>query len=67
MGRTENDYAAFEKAMDENGIYRVVSDFLEICSQIGADPVLLDSMLYRELGFRGQDLVDRYREGENIH
>ncbi len=67
MNRTESDYAAFERAMDEERIFSTVSDFSGICARIGADPVLLDKMIYDELGWRGQDLVDFYRRCENIN
>lgn len=67
MNRTESDYAAFERAMDEERIFSMFSDFPGICARIGADPVSLDKMIYDELGWRGQDLVDFYRRCENIH
>ncbi|HAY18976.1 MAG TPA: hypothetical protein DCY24_07305 [Rikenellaceae bacterium] len=67
MDRTENDYAAFEKAMDERRLYRQISDFVGICLRIGAEPAALDAVIYEELGYRGQDLVDFYRRCENIH
>ena len=67
MDRTENDYAAFEKAMDEEKLYRQIPDFAGICLRIGAEPAVLDAVLYEELGYRGQDLVDFYRRCENIN
>lgn len=67
MDKTEKEYAAFERAMDEDRIYRRVHDFWGICLRIGADPASLDRMIRCELGFRGQELVDRYRRIENIH
>lgn len=67
MDRTEIDYAAFERAMDEERIYSEVPDFAGICSRIGADPVSLDKMIYEEIGWRGQALVDFYIRSENIH
>lgn len=67
MDRTENDYSAFEKAMDEQRLYRQIPDFTGICLRIGADPAALDAVIYDELGYRGQDLVDYYRRCENIH
>lgn len=53
--------------MDEERIFSKVPDFPGICVRIGADPVSLDKMIYNELGWRGQDLVDFYRRCENIH
>ena len=67
MDRTENDYSAFEKAMDEQRLYRQIPDFTGICLRIGADPAALDAVIYDELGYRGPDLVDFYRRCENIH
>ena len=67
MDRTMNDYAAFEKAMDEKRLYRRFSCFAEICSLIGAEPAALDAVIYDELGYTGQNLVDFYRRSENIH
>ncbi len=67
MDCMEKEYAAFEKAMDEERIYKRLSDYSEICALIGADPVLLDRVIYGELGYSGQGLVDFYRSCENIH
>ena len=60
------DYAAFERAMDEERIYTEIPDFEGICSRIGADPEPLDKMIYDEIGLRGQALVDFYLRSENI-
>lgn len=67
MDRTDRDYAAFERAMDETGIFREHDDFLEICSVLGADPVSLNRKIFDELGWNGQALVDHYRLLEKIH
>lgn len=53
MDRTENDYSAFEKAMDEQRLYRQIPDFTGICLRIGADPAALDAVIYDELGLSG--------------
>ncbi len=66
MEKTGKCYAAFERAMDEEKIYRVLADFDGICVRIGADPALLDRMIYEELGWTGQSLVDLYRSQEGI-
>ena len=52
MDRTERYYAAFEKAMDEQKIYRQIPEYSGICALIGADPLLLDDKIYDELGWR---------------
>ena len=54
------DYAAFERAMNEEKLYREL-DYEGICRRIGADRDLLEDLLVKELGFEGQDLVDYYR------
>ncbi len=66
MDRTEKDYAAFEKAMDDWKLYRWIPDFYGICLRIGVETAALDAMIYEELGYSGQELVDFYRRGENI-
>lgn len=66
MKKADRDYAAFERAMDECGIFREHADFQEICSVLDADAVSLDRRLYEELGWRGQALVDHYRDLEKI-
>ncbi len=63
----EKEYAAFEKAMDEERVYRRLSDFSGICALIGVDPIMLDKVIYGELGYSGQGLVDFYRSCEDIH
>ncbi len=63
----EQEYAAFERAMNEERIYLRVSDYSEICALIGADPIGLDRVIYEELGWHGQAVVDFYALCENIH
>lgn len=63
METTDKCYAAFERAMDEEKLYRDL-DFLGICLRIGADPVALEGRLVEELGYRGQELVDLYLSRE---
>ncbi len=65
MEKTEKYYAAFERAMNEEKLYRDY-DFLGICLRIGADPVALDESLVEELGYSGQDLVDLYLEQDEV-
>ena len=63
----EQEYAAFERAMNEERIYLRVSDYSEICALIGADPIGLDKVIFEELGWHGQAVVDFYALCENIH
>ncbi|GEM_PF-967818 len=67
MDCMKKEYAAFERAMDEEKLYREISDYVGICALIDADPIRLDRILYEELGWHGQDLVDYYCRCENIH
>ena len=54
------DYAAFERAMDEEKLFLDL-DFNGICRRIGADRDTLDEKLFEELGLDGDSLVDIYR------
>ena len=60
MEKTMKDYAAFERAMEEEKLY-LSMDFKEICRKIGADYDVLNEIVYSELGFDGPDLVKYYR------
>jgi hypothetical protein len=56
------DYAAFEHAMDDLLLYRDLSmSFEDICRAVGADPAVVEAILVEELGYRGEELVERYR------
>ncbi|MBQ0144768.1 MAG: hypothetical protein KBS78_06305 [Bacteroidales bacterium] len=56
-------YPAFEKAMDEECVYRNPDlTFSEICLAIGADEGQLDSLLKCELGYSGEELLEAYRK-----
>ena len=59
MEKTLKDYAAFERAMNEDKLY-LKYDFKEICQKIRADQYFLNELIIGELGFSGQDLVDYY-------
>ena len=65
MEKTEKYFAAFERAMEEEKLYRKL-DFLGICLRIGADPVSLDALLFEELGYHGQDLVELYASRDEV-
>ena len=60
METVMKDYEAFEGAMNEERIYRML-DYEGICDRLGADPERLENLLMSELGFEGQALVDYYR------
>ena len=59
MDNIMEEYAAFERAMDEEKLY-LGHDFDGICRLIGADRDRLNGMIIRELGFDGPSLVDFY-------
>ena len=60
MEKTMRDYTAFERAMNQEKLYRAC-DFEGICRAIGADKDTLNETIYRELGFDGQEIVDYYK------
>ena len=62
METNKDQFSAFERLMDEARIYRDLRlTYSDICKLAGADPAALEGILMQELGFRGQELVDRYR------
>lgn len=57
-----NEYAAFERLMDEKEIWRDPSiDFARACSLAGAVPLELEIVLAKELGYLGEELIEAYR------
>lgn len=60
MEKIIGDYAAFERAMDEDKVYLDLC-FEEICAAIGADEAALDKLILSEIGVDGRGLVDFYR------
>lgn len=60
MKDIEKTYEAFGLAMDGQMLFKRL-DFNGICLQLGADPKTLDRLVFMELGYRGQALVDLYR------
>ena len=60
MGKLMRDYAAFERAMDEDKVYLDLG-FEEICSALEVDAEILDRLLMSEIGMSGVELVDFYR------
>ena len=59
MDKLMEDYAAFERAMDEGMVFLDL-DFAEICDALGVDRDALDRLIFEELGFSGLGLVDFY-------
>ena len=60
MRKLMEDYAAFERAMDEDRVYLDLC-FEEICAAIGADKKALDRLILSEIGVDGDSLIDFYR------
>ena len=60
MEKLMKDYAAFEQAMDIDKVFMDL-DFEDICLAIGADKKALDQLIFSEIGYGGQELVDFYR------
>lgn len=65
---TRNEaYAAFERLMDEEEIFRNRSlTFEDICAKAGADPAGLEKILLAELGYSGEELLAEYRRAGKI-
>ena len=62
METTDGRYAAFGRLIEE-GPYRSPSfSFPRLCAAVGADPEELDALLWRELGYTGEALLEEYRE-----
>ena len=59
MEKIMKDYAAFERALDEDKVYLDL-DYNEICTALGADKDELDKLILEETGYSGQGLVDFY-------
>ena len=61
-------YELFGRLMIEERIYNVAGmDYRRICSIVGVRPGALDKILMKELGMKGEELVDIYREGDGKH
>ena len=60
MEKLMEDYAAFERAMDQDKVYLDLY-FEEICEAIGADAEVLDRLILSEIGLDGRETVDFYR------
>ncbi|MBO5635833.1 MAG: hypothetical protein J5907_10495 [Bacteroidales bacterium] len=60
MEKIMKDYAAFERALDEDKVYLDL-DYNEICTALGADANALDKLILKEIGYSGRELVDFYR------
>jgi len=60
----KDDYTNFEIIMDSGKIYLDPSvDFRTICRKIGASPLHLNSILKKELGVSGKEILSKYRRG----
>lgn len=56
------EYAAFERLMDVDEIYRDESlSFSDACAMAGATPSELEQMIADELGYLGDEIMEVYR------
>ena len=60
MEKLMRDYAALEQAMDIDEVF-VDLDVEDICFAIEAAKKTLDQLIFSEIGYGGQELVDFYR------
>ena len=60
MEKLMEDFAAFERAMDEDRVYLDLS-LEEISAAIGADEAALDRLVFEETGYSARALVDFYQ------
>ena len=63
MDRLEKVYREFGVMMTEDRIYEDASvSYADICKELGVLPPELDEVLLRELGYTGEELMEKYRD-----
>ena len=63
MDRLEKVYREFGVMMTEDRIYEDASvSYADICKELGVLPSELDEVLLRELGYTGEELMEKYRD-----
>ena len=64
MCAIEKAYEIFGALMTEEKLYLNPSiKFKTLCSKLGVDPAEMDRKLFNELGYKGEELMEAYREG----
>ena len=64
MCAIEKAYEIFGALMTEEKLYLNPSiKFKTLCSKLGVDPAEMDRKLFSELGYKGEELMEAYREG----
>lgn len=64
MCAIEKAYEIFGALMTEEKLYLNPSiKFKELCRKLGVEPDEMDRKLFNELGYKGEELMEAYREG----
>ena len=61
MKQIFNTIADFLFETDWNAHYTL--SFAQVCSRFGADPLLMDNLMYETFGMSGDELIEQYRQG----
>lgn len=62
MTITQKVYEEFARLLEEDKVYLdPETNFRTICCSLDVDPYEFDEFLMRELGFRGEEILERYR------
>lgn len=65
MDRMEKIYKEFSTMLTEDKIYEDLTvSYADICRELGVSPSELDSVLLRELGYTGEELIEEYRSAD---
>lgn len=61
----EKIYKEFSTMLTEDKIYEDLTvSYADICRELGVSPSELDSVLLRELGYTGEELIEEYRSAD---
>ena len=60
MKKKFESIAAFLADTDWNA--HCTMTFEDVCRRFGADPILMDNMMYDALGMSGDEIIGKYRE-----
>lgn len=65
--RLEKIYKEFGVMLTEDKIYQDLTvSYEDICRELGILPSELDSLLLRELGYTGEEILAEYRSSEHL-
>lgn len=67
MCAISSTYLRFERLMDREKVYRNPNvTFRSLCRMLSVSPASLNEIILRELGIGGEELIDYYRDKDNI-